>query len=70
MAVAKGHNADIMADLVGVHEIAQMLGVSRQRAQQLAATPGCPAPVATLAAGRIYDRADVEAWARAAGRIE
>lgn len=50
--------------LVGLTEIADMLGVSRQRAGQLAATEGFPEPVARLAAGPIYESADVEAWAR------
>ena len=56
-------------NLVGTTEIGQMLGVSRQRAAQLAQGEGFPEPVATIAAGRIWMRADVEAWARAAGRL-
>jgi predicted DNA-binding transcriptional regulator AlpA len=49
-------------DLVGVHEIAELLGVSRQRVHQLAATPDFPTPVAELAAGDIWKREDIETW--------
>jgi prophage regulatory protein len=55
-------------DLVGVTEIGDLLGVSRQRADQLTRTEAFPDPVAVLSAGRIWRRADVEAWARATGR--
>lgn len=53
-----------MADhLVGISEIAQMLGVTRQRAVQLVADyRDFPAPAASLAAGRIWRRRQVEAW--------
>lgn len=56
-------------DLVGVTEIAAMLGVTTQRVSQLARTPAFPAPVATLAAGLIWERSDVEEWARETGRL-
>ncbi len=55
-------------DLVGLTEIAEMLGVSPQRVDQLAATDAFPDPVAEIAAGRIWKRADIEKWARATGR--
>lgn len=45
-----------------------MLGVSRQRVHQLAQRPGFPRPAAVLAAGSIWERADVEAWAQSTGR--
>jgi prophage regulatory protein len=57
--------------LVGVHEIAELLDVSRQRVDRIAATDDSfPPPVAVLAAGRIWHRADIEQWAadRAARR--
>lgn len=57
-----------MADLMGVTEIADLFGVSRQRVDQLAATDGFPAPIAELAAGRIWRKADIVRWARATGR--
>lgn len=49
-------------DLVCSREIQQMLGVSRQRVNQLALQPGWPEPVARLAVGRIWLRADIRAW--------
>lgn len=56
--------------LMGVTEIAQLLGVSRQRVQQLAKTEGFPEPAARLVGAIIWNRADVERWARETGRIE
>lgn len=55
-------------DLMGTTEIGQYLGVSRQRAGQLAATDGFPEAVADLAAGRVWLRSEVETWAKATGR--
>lgn len=49
-------------DLVGSAEIAAMLGVSRQRVDQLASAEGFPRPIADLSAGRIWARSAVEAW--------
>lgn len=57
-------------DLVGLTEIAQILGLSRQRVDQLLRSDEAfPQPVANLTAGRIWERADVEAWGRATGRL-
>jgi prophage regulatory protein len=56
------------ARTVGVTEIGDLLGVSRQRADQLTRTERFPEPVAALSAGRIWRRVDVEDWARATGR--
>lgn len=55
-------------DLMGTTEIAELLGVSRQRADQLSRTDGFPEPVAEIAAGRIWLREEVEVWARRTGR--
>jgi predicted DNA-binding transcriptional regulator AlpA len=49
---------------VRVTEIAAILGVSKQRAHQLAAEPGFPAAVATDGRGRLWDRREVAAWAK------
>jgi prophage regulatory protein len=54
--------------LVAAHEIAQMLGVSRQRVSQLAISEGFPEPAAILTVGRIWLREDIEDWAKATGR--
>lgn len=55
--------------LMDLHAIAELLGVSKQRAQQLAAGGKMPEPVAELRIGRVWLRADVEKWARETGRI-
>jgi predicted DNA-binding transcriptional regulator AlpA len=55
--------------LVGVAEVAQILGISRQRVNVIVRTdPLFPRPVVKLAAGRIWNRAEVEAWATDSGR--
>lgn len=56
-------------DLVGVAEVAEMLGVTRQRVNQLVNEGGFPDPVAVLTAGRIWKRAAIERWARSVGRL-
>lgn len=55
--------------VMGAYEIAELLGVSRQRVQQLTKEPGFPKPVAVLKAGSVWRRPSVEAWARKAGRL-
>ena len=57
-------------DLVGVAEIAQLLGVSRQYVHKLIRqSDDFPAPVATISAGLIWMRKDVAAWAKRQGRM-
>ena len=58
-----------MHHLVGTAEIADMLGVSRQRVHQLVTRPDFPEPTAVLAAGMIWERSAVEDWARSTGRL-
>lgn len=53
------------ADLAGLHEVAEILGVSRQRADQLARYAGFPKPVVELKGGRIWKRSDVQRWKKA-----
>jgi prophage regulatory protein len=49
--------------LLGIAELAQLLGVSRQRAVQIADSyDDFPAPVVELAAGRVWLGEDVERW--------
>jgi predicted DNA-binding transcriptional regulator AlpA len=55
--------------LLSTPEIAEMLGVSRQRVDQLSRTDDFPSPTAELAIGRVWNRDDIEAWARATGRL-
>lgn len=54
--------------LAGLHEIAEMLGVSRQRADQLARQRDFPKPLDEVKAGRIWRLADIEKWKEAKGR--
>lgn len=49
-------------DLVGLTEIAEMAGVSRQRANAIVKQEGFPTPVLTLAAGQFRTRAAVQNW--------
>lgn len=56
--------------LVGSQEIGALLGgLSRQRVQQLISRSDFPAPDVVLAMGKVWKRADVEAWAKAHGRL-
>ena len=51
-------------DLVSVTEIAEILGVSRQRVNQLIKSyTDFPAPEAELAIGRVWRRYQIERWA-------
>jgi hypothetical protein len=54
---------------MGVTEIGELLGVSRQRADQLSRTADFPAPEAELASGRVWTRDAIEGWARSTGRL-
>lgn len=51
-----------MSPVVGAHEIAEMLGVTKQRVHQLAKTPGFPSPIAHLQAGTIWNTDDIGEW--------
>ena len=55
-------------ELVGLQELADALKVSRARADQLARQKGFPEPVAVVAGGRIWSKADIEQWMREHGR--
>jgi predicted DNA-binding transcriptional regulator AlpA len=46
-----------------------MLGVSRQRVQQLVSRDDFPRPDVVLEMGKVWKRSDVEAWARDQGRL-
>jgi prophage regulatory protein len=52
--------------VVGLQEVAAMLGVTHQRADQIAkAYDDFPEPLAVLAVGRIWSRDAVEQWVSA-----
>lgn len=59
-------------ELVGIAEVAALLGVSRQRASELQKRTGFPAPVAVLRAGPIWRKGDLDTfaseWDRKPGR--
>ena len=55
-------------DLMGAAEIGRLLGVSRQRVQQLVKTLGFPAPAAVLDMGKVWRTDAVRAWAAERGR--
>mgnify|MGYP006317372663 CR=1 FL=1 len=50
---------------VRIIEIAELLGVSKQRAHQIADEDGFPVPVAEDVRGRFWDRREVDAWIEA-----
>src|SRR5258708_2737478 len=53
----------VTCDPVGFVEVAEMLGVSRQRVHQLIkAYRDSPEPLAELAMGRVWQRSNVAAW--------
>ncbi|MCM0618760.1 helix-turn-helix transcriptional regulator [Nocardioides bruguierae] len=59
-----------MADeLMGLAEVAELLGVTRQRVHQLAQRSDFPKPTARLSAGLIWLGADVRQWAVESGRL-
>jgi len=51
--------------LVGINDIAEMLGVSRTRADQLSRRPNFPEPKVRHARVRLWEQSDVEAWIEA-----
>ena len=57
-----------MEPLVSRVEIAQMLGVTRQRVHQLLKRKDFPEPVAELGIGDVWLRADILDWAGKTGR--
>ena len=59
-----GNGVGVSQRLMGISEIAQLLGVSRQRAHQLAQSEDFPKPIAVLAAGKIWEAKRIEAWAQ------
>jgi predicted DNA-binding transcriptional regulator AlpA len=54
--------------IVGTHQIAKMLGVTRSRCAQIVNTKGFPDPFTKLGAAHIWLADDVETWAASVGR--
>lgn len=59
-------------DLIGVAELAELLGVTRQRASEIQTRAGFPAPVVKLKSGPVWKRTSInaflETWSRKPGR--
>jgi predicted DNA-binding transcriptional regulator AlpA len=51
--------------LVGIKEVADMLGVSRTRADQLSRRPGFPEPIVKHARVRLWEDKDIQACMQA-----
>jgi len=49
-------------DLMSTQQVAKRLGVSRQRVDQLILTPGFPKEAGRLGSGRVWMRAEIEAY--------
>lgn len=49
-------------ELVGITEIAEMIGSSTQQVNTLTHREGFPSPLVTLAMGRFYGKAAIERW--------
>lgn len=64
--------APLMPELVGAGEIAEMLGVSKQRVAQLRDRADFPVPIAVLKAGPVWTRDSLNqflaGWSRKPGR--
>ena len=56
-------------ELVGRGEIADMLGISRQRVHELTQRKDFPEPVGQIGGRGVWRKKDVEAWARQTGRL-
>ncbi len=57
-----------MSGYLGAAEVAELLGISRQRVQVLTKRDTFPQPIVVLAMGPVWDRDEVLAWAEATGR--
>jgi len=57
-------NAGNSSKTVRIIEIAELLGVSKQRAHQIADESGFPPSLAEDARGRLWDRREVTAWGK------
>lgn len=58
-------NRQVPETLIGIAEIAQILGVSRQRAHQIADKRTFPLPVQRLAMGPVWTRAQLDEYLKA-----
>jgi predicted DNA-binding transcriptional regulator AlpA len=57
-------------EVAAVAEIAELLGVSRQRVYRLIERSDFPQPIAELSVGRVWRTTDIQKWARRTGRVQ
>jgi predicted DNA-binding transcriptional regulator AlpA len=60
---------DSRTDLVIAVDIAKRLGISPQRVNVLATTPGFPKPLGKLGRSLVWRWSSIESWARDTGRL-
>lgn len=60
--VTIGSELVVLEDLVGLSEIADLLGVHKRTAQEYVNRKDFPEPLGQVAAGRVWRREDVIAW--------
>ena len=64
------HLGELLArELIGLAEVAEILGVVKRQAIRFARRPSFPPPVAHVRATRIWLRSEVAAWGREHGRV-
>jgi predicted DNA-binding transcriptional regulator AlpA len=62
--------SDELEQLLTGADVARLLELSRERVRQLRKQPGFPEPLGRVGNYVVWRRADIETWARAAGRIK
>jgi hypothetical protein len=65
-----GQMAESDLDLVGLSEIVLLLGVDARRTSTITRRRDFPEPCSRISIGRIWHRADVEAWIREHGSAQ
>jgi prophage regulatory protein len=60
---------DARTELVIAADIAERLGISRQRVNVLATGPGFPTPLGKLGRSSVWRWSSIERWARETGRL-
>ncbi len=69
LITVKGYHDVATHHLVGLTEIAEMFGVSRQRVDEIVRSDqGFPPAEVVLKSGRVWRRETIEQWAKATGR--
>jgi predicted DNA-binding transcriptional regulator AlpA len=61
---------DARTELVIATDIAERLGISAQRVNVLASSPGFPKPLGKLGRSSVWRWSTIERWARETGRLD